>query len=106
VQIVHQRLASCYVIVKDGFRVYQTWSKPGGKFSDESPTTNNMTSLAAVRAANAAFSSSYIPTALFVGGTSGIGQATAEAFARYTKGEPPSQNLPMAVTNSWNVMPR
>jgi NAD(P)-dependent dehydrogenase (short-subunit alcohol dehydrogenase family) len=46
-----------------------------------------MTSLAAVRAANAAFSPSYVPVALFLGGTSGIGQATAEAFARYTKGE-------------------
>jgi NAD(P)-dependent dehydrogenase (short-subunit alcohol dehydrogenase family) len=46
-----------------------------------------MPSLSAVRAANAAFSPSYIPVALFVGGTSGIGQATAEAFARYTKGQ-------------------
>jgi len=48
-----------------------------------------MTSLAAVRAANAVFSPSYVnvPVALFLGGTSGIGQATAQAFARYTKGE-------------------
>jgi len=46
-----------------------------------------MTSLSAVRAANAKFSPSYVPVALFVGGTSGIGQATAEAFARYTKGD-------------------
>ena len=46
-----------------------------------------MPSLPAVRVANAAFSPSYIPVALFVGGTSGIGQATAEAFARYTKGQ-------------------
>ena len=46
-----------------------------------------MTSLSVVRAANATFSPSYVPVALFIGGTSGIGQATAEAFARYTKGE-------------------
>lgn len=45
-----------------------------------------MTSLQATRAANAAFSPSYLPVALFFGGTSGIGQATAEAFARHTKG--------------------
>ncbi|KAI0355603.1 NAD(P)-binding protein [Trametes cingulata] len=38
------------------------------------------------RAANAAYSPSYLPVAIFVGGTSGIGRATAEAFARYTKG--------------------
>lgn len=46
------------------------------------------TSLAAVRAANAAALSSLksVPVALFVGGTSGIGQATAEAFARHTQG--------------------
>ena len=43
--------------------------------------------LPAVRAANTAFSPSYVPVALFVGGTSGIGQATAEAFARYMKGQ-------------------
>ena len=45
-----------------------------------------MVALAAARAANAAFSPSYFPVAVFVGGTSGIGRATAEAFARYTKG--------------------
>jgi NAD(P)-dependent dehydrogenase (short-subunit alcohol dehydrogenase family) len=45
-----------------------------------------MPSLPAVRAFNAAFSPSYLPVAVFVGGTSGIGQAMAEAFARYTKG--------------------
>ncbi|TFK90027.1 NAD(P)-binding protein [Polyporus arcularius HHB13444] len=45
-----------------------------------------MPALAAVRAANAAFSPAYFPVAVFVGGTSGIGRATAEAFARYTKG--------------------
>ncbi|OCH93996.1 hypothetical protein OBBRIDRAFT_810799 [Obba rivulosa] len=45
-----------------------------------------MPSLSIARAANAAFSPSYLPTAIFVGGTSGIGQAMAEAFARYTKG--------------------
>jgi len=50
------------------------------------PLNSNMPSLAAVRASNAAFSPSKPPVALFVGGTSGIGQAMAEAFARYTKG--------------------
>ena len=46
-----------------------------------------MPSLSVVRSANAAFSPSYkLPIAIFVGGTSGIGRATAQAFARYTKG--------------------
>ncbi|KAI0779380.1 NAD-P-binding protein [Fomes fomentarius] len=45
-----------------------------------------MVALSAARAANAAFKPSYFPIAVFVGGTSGIGRATAEAFARYTKG--------------------
>ncbi|KAI0783745.1 hypothetical protein C8Q75DRAFT_781813 [Abortiporus biennis] len=36
--------------------------------------------------ANIAFQRSYLPIALFIGATSGIGQATAEAFARATKG--------------------
>ncbi|TFK38846.1 hypothetical protein BDQ12DRAFT_604984 [Crucibulum laeve] len=45
-----------------------------------------MPSLSVVRAANAAYSPSYPPTAIFVGGTSGIGQAMAEAFGNYTKG--------------------
>ncbi|KAF8875154.1 hypothetical protein BD779DRAFT_1450321 [Infundibulicybe gibba] len=45
-----------------------------------------MPSLAVIRASNAAFAPSYPPVALFVGGTSGIGQAMAEAFANYTKG--------------------
>jgi len=45
-----------------------------------------MSPLSEARSANASFSPSYLPVALFVGGTSGIGRATAEAFARYTKG--------------------
>ena len=45
-----------------------------------------MPSLAAARAANAAFSPSYFPVAFFVGGTAGIGKAIAQAFARHTKG--------------------
>ncbi|KAJ7881295.1 hypothetical protein B0H14DRAFT_2340403, partial [Mycena olivaceomarginata] len=35
---------------------------------------------------NAAFSPSYIPVAVFFGGTSGVGQAMAEALARQTQG--------------------
>ncbi|KAJ7438307.1 hypothetical protein B0H11DRAFT_2039526 [Mycena galericulata] len=39
-----------------------------------------------VKASNASFHRSYIPVAIFVGGTSGVGQGMVEAFARYTKG--------------------
>ncbi|KAJ7158996.1 hypothetical protein C8R43DRAFT_1105504 [Mycena crocata] len=45
-----------------------------------------MPSLTSVRASNSTYAPSYIPVAIFVGGTSGIGRATAEAFARYTAG--------------------
>jgi len=45
-----------------------------------------MPRLPAARKLNASFSPSYIPVAVFVGGTAGIGQGMAEAFARYTKG--------------------
>lgn len=45
-----------------------------------------MPSLAAARAANAALSSGQISIALFVGGTSGIGQALSSTIARYTGG--------------------
>jgi len=45
-----------------------------------------MPSLALARAANASYSFSTIPVAVFVGGTSGIGRAIAQAFARDTKG--------------------
>ncbi|KAF8993356.1 hypothetical protein BDQ17DRAFT_1252988 [Cyathus striatus] len=42
--------------------------------------------LSAIRASNAAFSTTYTPTALFIGGTSGIGRAMAEVLGRVTKG--------------------
>ncbi|KAK6980668.1 hypothetical protein R3P38DRAFT_2579555 [Favolaschia claudopus] len=42
--------------------------------------------LSDVRASNAAWKPAYAPVAVFVGGTSGIGKAVAEAFARTTKG--------------------
>ncbi|KAF5313618.1 hypothetical protein D9611_010228 [Ephemerocybe angulata] len=46
-----------------------------------------MPSIAAIRALNLSrVPSTYIPVGVFVGGTSGIGQGMAEAFARMTKG--------------------
>ncbi|TFK46511.1 NAD(P)-binding protein [Heliocybe sulcata] len=45
-----------------------------------------MPSLSEVRAFNAAFKPTYLPVALFVGGTSGVGQALAKAFACITNG--------------------
>lgn len=45
-----------------------------------------MPSISAVRKANELFKPSYLPVAIFVGGTSGIGQGLVEAFARHTNG--------------------
>jgi NAD(P)-dependent dehydrogenase (short-subunit alcohol dehydrogenase family) len=45
-----------------------------------------MPTLAIVKASNANFNPSYVPVAVFVGGTSGVGQGMLEAFARYVKG--------------------
>ncbi|KAJ7840137.1 hypothetical protein B0H13DRAFT_1732188 [Mycena leptocephala] len=45
-----------------------------------------MPSLATAEASNGGFAPSYIPVAVFVGGTSGVGQAMAEALARQTNG--------------------
>ncbi|KAJ7055807.1 hypothetical protein C8F01DRAFT_993744, partial [Mycena amicta] len=43
-----------------------------------------MPSIAEIRTSNATYAPSYLPTVIFFGGTSGIGRATAEAFARHT----------------------
>ena len=45
-----------------------------------------MPALSLVRASNAAFHASHPPVAVFVGGTSGIGKAMVERFARFSKG--------------------
>jgi NAD(P)-dependent dehydrogenase (short-subunit alcohol dehydrogenase family) len=45
-----------------------------------------MPTLAAAKASNATYSPSYIPTAVFIGGTSGIGRAMAEFYAKQTNG--------------------
>ena len=45
-----------------------------------------MPSLAVTRSVNARYEPSYLPVTVIVGGTSGIGQHTAQALARYTKG--------------------
>ena len=45
-----------------------------------------MPSLAAAESANAAFCPGYMPVVVIVGGTSGVGQGVAEAFARQTNG--------------------
>jgi len=46
-----------------------------------------MPSFSVVEASNASYSPSYIPTAVFIGGTSGIGRAMAEFYAKQTKGD-------------------
>ncbi|KZT56931.1 NAD(P)-binding protein [Calocera cornea HHB12733] len=46
-----------------------------------------MPNFQAVRAANATYRPTFRPVAMFVGGTSGVGQATAEGFAKYTNGD-------------------
>jgi len=46
-----------------------------------------MPSLAAIRTSNAAFAHSAHPVAVFVGGTSGIGEGMVRVFAEHTKGD-------------------
>ncbi|PVF95841.1 NAD(P)-binding protein [Serendipita vermifera] len=46
-----------------------------------------MPSLKSVQASIASYSPSYIPTAVFIGGTSGLGQSMAEIFAEKTGGK-------------------
>ena len=50
------------------------------------PNHFHMPPLSVVRAFNASFSPPTLPVAVFLGGTSGIGQGTAQAFARHTNG--------------------
>ncbi|KAJ7082020.1 hypothetical protein B0H15DRAFT_932754 [Mycena belliarum] len=45
-----------------------------------------MPTLAKAKSSNLSFAPSYLPVAVFAGGTSGIGQAMAEAFAQQMKG--------------------
>ncbi|KAJ7899735.1 NAD-P-binding protein [Mycena leptocephala] len=45
-----------------------------------------MPSLAIAKTSNATFKPSYVPVAVFVGATSGVGQGMVEAFARYVSG--------------------
>lgn len=46
-----------------------------------------MPSLSAARAANASITRPYRPVALFLGGTSGIGEGMARAFVQHAKGD-------------------
>ncbi|KAF7370058.1 hypothetical protein MSAN_00635800 [Mycena sanguinolenta] len=46
----------------------------------------NMPTPSLVKASNATFRVSYVPVAVFVGATSGVGQGMVEAFARYVHG--------------------
>lgn len=46
-----------------------------------------MPSLSTVRTANAALTRAYRPVALFLGGTSGIGEGMARAFTQHAKGD-------------------
>ncbi|KAG8879146.1 hypothetical protein FRB97_001926 [Tulasnella sp. 331] len=55
-------------------------------FITSTPYTLSMVTLAVAQASNATFTAAYHPVALFVGGTAGVGQGTAQAFARATNG--------------------
>jgi hypothetical protein len=56
------------------------------RYSTTEALESIMPSIAAARTLNSTFSVPYVPVALFVGGTSGVGEGTAGAFARATKG--------------------
>ncbi|KAF8999435.1 hypothetical protein BDQ17DRAFT_1328318 [Cyathus striatus] len=67
-----------------------------------------MASLAAKNIASAATLKSANPVAIFVGGTSGVGQGMAEAFNQHTKGNPISSWLAAAdeeSSGSYNFVP-
>ncbi|KAJ7761799.1 hypothetical protein B0H16DRAFT_1530578 [Mycena metata] len=66
-------------------RPFEPLRSPAKK-SNKTPSRLKMPTLAIVKKSNASFDPSYTPVAVFVGGTSGVGQGMVEAFARYVQG--------------------
>lgn len=52
-----------------------------------------MPSLKVVQTSNSDYAPKYVPTAVFVGGNSGIGRAMAEAFAKQVRTGPVTTSL-------------